>query len=264
MLRMEPKPPGWSAEYGAWFREASVAERYDFRPPYPAEVFEILTSLFGDGPHTVLDAGCGTGDLARRLAPLVDSVDAVDQSTAMLAQARALPGGDAANLAWIESPIETATLRAPYGLVVAGESVHWFDWQLALPRFAEVLAPGGVLALAYRDWIRAPELAARVGPIYSRYAAKTDFTRKDVVEELTRRNRFERIGEQTTAPEAWRPTLDELLGCHHSQSAFVLEKMDDPDGFDRELTEALDELVPERDGRYELDVVATLTWGRPR
>ena len=65
---MEPKPPGWSAEYGAWFQEPSVAERYDFRPPYPAEVFEILTSLLGDGPRTVLDAGCGTGDLARRLA----------------------------------------------------------------------------------------------------------------------------------------------------------------------------------------------------
>ena len=173
------------------------------------------------------------------------------------------PGGDAENLTWIESPIETATLRPPYGLVVAGESVHRFDWELALPRFAEVLAPGGVLALAYRDWIRAPDLGARLRPIYGRHAAKTDFTRRDVVEELTRRNRFERIGERTTAPEAWQPTLDELLGCHHSQSGFVLERMDDPDGFDRELTEALDELVPKRDGRYQLDVVATVTWGRP-
>jgi SAM-dependent methyltransferase len=260
---MEPKPSGWSSEYGAWFREASVAERYDFRPPYPDEVFEILASLLGDGPRTVLDAGCGTGDLARRLAPLVDGVDAIDQSATMLARARALPGGDAENLTWIESPIETASLRPPYGLVCAGESVHWFDWELSLPRFAAVLAPGGVLALAYRDWLRAPELAARLEPIYSRHAAKTDFTRKDVVDELHRRGRFERLGTRTTAPEPWRPTGDELVGCHHSQSGFVLEKMDDPEGFDRELAEAFDELVPRRDGRYELDVVATVTWGRP-
>jgi SAM-dependent methyltransferase len=260
---MEPKPSGWSAEYGGWFREASVAERYDFRPPYPDEVFAILNSLLGAGPRTVLDAGCGTGDLARRLAPLVDQLDAVDQSEAMLAQARALPGGDAANLTWIESPIETAPLRPPYGLVVAGESVHWFDWELALPRFSEALAPGGVLALAYRDWIRAPELAARLDPIYDRHSAKTDFMRKDVVGELGRRGRFDLLGTRTTAAEPWRPTRDELIGCHHSQSGFVLEKMADPDGFDRELTEAFDTLVPKRDGRYELDVVASVTWGRP-
>ncbi len=43
----------------------------------------------------------------------------------------------------------------------------------------------------------------------------------------------------------------------------MLEKMDDPDGFDRELAAALDDLVPVVDGRYELDVVATVTWGRP-
>jgi SAM-dependent methyltransferase len=260
---MEPKPKGWSSEYGAWFGEASVAERYDFRPPYPAEVFEILASLLGDGPRTVLDAGCGTGDLARRLAPLVEHLDAVDQSTVMLAQARLLPGGDAANLTWIESPIETAALNPPYGLVVAGESIHWFDWELALPRFASALTPRGMLALVYRDWIRAPELSERLGPIYSRYAAKTDFTRRDVVEELVSRQRFKTAGTRTTAPEPWLPTLDQLIGCHHSQSGFVLEKMSDPDGFDRELTAAVDELVPVRDGRYELDVVATVTWGRP-
>jgi hypothetical protein len=181
----------------------------------------------------------------------------------MLAQARLLPGGAAGNLTWIESPIETASLHPPYGLVVAGESVHWFGWEVALPRFASVLAQSGVLALVYRDWIRAPELGERLRPIYSTYAAKTDFTRRDVVEELGRRDLFEQLGMRTTAPEPWRPTLDELIGCHHSQSGFVLEKMDDPEGFDRELATALNELVPMVDGRYELDVVATVTWGSP-
>ncbi len=261
---MEPKPKGWSSEYGAWFREPSVAERYDLRPPYPAEVFDILVGLLGDGSRAVLDAGCGTGDLARRLAPLVERVDAVDQSTAMLAQGRALPGGEAANLTWLESPIETAVLSPPYGLVMAGESIHWFDWEVALPRFASVLEPGGALALVYRDWIRAPALSERLGPIYGRYAAKTDFTRQDVVEELGRRQRFTVLGKRTTASEPWRPTPDELVGAHHSQSGFVLERMSDPEGFDREVVAAFDELASKRrDGRYELDVVATVTWGSP-
>jgi SAM-dependent methyltransferase len=261
---VEPKPNGWSSEYGAWFGEASVAERYDLRPPYPAEVFAILTSLIADdGPSAVLDAGCGTGDLARPLASRVERVDAVDQSAAMLAQARALPDGDAINLTWIESPVESATLSPPYGLVTAGESIHWFAWEHALPIFASVLAPGGVLAIVYRDWIRAPQLAARLRPIYSAFAAKTDFTRRDVVEELERRGLFTQLGSQTTAPEPWRPTLEDLIGCHHSQSGFVLEKMSDPEGFDRELAAAFDELCPVQDARYELDVVATVAWGTP-
>lgn len=260
---MEPKPKGWSSAYGAWFGEPSVAERYDLRPPYPTEVFAILTSLLAAGPSAVLDAGCGTGDLARSLASRVERVDAVDQSAAMLAQGRALPGGDAVNLTWIESPVETAPLDPPYGLVTAGESIHWFAWEHALPLFATVLAPGGVLALVYRDWIRAPRLAERLGPIYGAYAAKTDFTRHDVVEELERRGLFTQLGSQTTAPEPWRPRLEELIGCHHSQSGFVIEKMSDPDGFDRELAAAFDELATVHDGRFELDVVATVTWGSP-
>jgi predicted TPR repeat methyltransferase len=64
---------------------------YPYRPPYPDEAIELLVELIRDGPRTVLDAGCGTGDLSRRLAPRVDRVDAVDASAAMLAKGRQLP-----------------------------------------------------------------------------------------------------------------------------------------------------------------------------
>jgi len=39
--------------------------------------------------QTVIDAGCGTGNYARALASHVGAVHAIDQSAAMLAQARA-------------------------------------------------------------------------------------------------------------------------------------------------------------------------------
>jgi hypothetical protein len=42
---MEPKPKGWSAEYAAWFDEASVVSRYHLRPPYPDETFAVLALL---------------------------------------------------------------------------------------------------------------------------------------------------------------------------------------------------------------------------
>ena len=62
-------------ELGRVFADAEVAALYRYRAPYPREVFEILESLVVE-PRNVLDAGAGTGALARDLAPLVARVDA--------------------------------------------------------------------------------------------------------------------------------------------------------------------------------------------
>ena len=77
---MEAKPKGWASEYAAWFDEPSAVDRYHLRPPYPAETFDLLASLVVGSLRVVLDAGCGPGDLALGLAPLVDRADGVDRS----------------------------------------------------------------------------------------------------------------------------------------------------------------------------------------
>jgi SAM-dependent methyltransferase len=262
-LRVEPKPKGWDERYAAWFEEPSAASRYDLRPAYPAETFPRLASLATDEPRAVLDAGCGLGELARGLAPLVGRVDAVDRSTAMLSKGRMLPGAEAANLRWVHARIEDAPLDPPYALIVAGDSVHWFDWPRTIPRFARVLSVRGLLALVYREWLRASEVRARLAEVYARHGANPDFAPLDPVHELEQRGLFERLGDHTTASEPWTPTLEELIGCHHSQNGFVLEKMRDPAAFDREVTTVVEELAPKRGDRFQLDVVARISWGRP-
>jgi SAM-dependent methyltransferase len=262
---VEPKPPGWSREYAEWFGDASMVESYRFRPEYPAALFTFLASLAGPG-GTVLDAGCGPGDIARPLAPLVGRVDAVDLSPRMIREGRRRAGGAASNLVWLAGAIEDVELHGSYDLVVAGDSVHWFDWSVALPRLATALAQGGRLAIVSRNWFTAPELGRRLGPIYARFGANRDFRPLDAVAELERRGLFVREGDHTTAPAGWRPTLDEVLGCHHSQNGFDVERMqpDEVAAFDAEVGAALRELVPEgADGRFELDVTATVVWGRP-
>lgn len=77
------------------------------------------------GPRVVLDAGCGTGKVARGLVGELDRVDAVDPSAEMLRIGQGLPGGDDPRLRWICAPIEEAELSGPYGLVVAGASFHY-------------------------------------------------------------------------------------------------------------------------------------------
>jgi predicted TPR repeat methyltransferase len=77
----------------AAFSHAGVADAYQHRPPYPAEVFDVLQGLIAGRPRTVLDIGAGEGALARPLAALADHVDAVDISAAMVEAGRRRPGG---------------------------------------------------------------------------------------------------------------------------------------------------------------------------
>ncbi len=66
------------------FQDQSVVDRYHLRPTYPLELFAILNELIVDEPRTVLDIGCGTGNIARPLADYVERIDAVDLSLPML------------------------------------------------------------------------------------------------------------------------------------------------------------------------------------
>jgi hypothetical protein len=45
-------------------------------------------------------------------------------------------------------------------------------------------------------------------------------------------------------------------------SGFAPDRLDDPEGFARELRETLRATLEPREGRYDLDVTATITWGR--
>ncbi|MBO0846883.1 MAG: hypothetical protein J2P22_15865 [Nocardioides sp.] len=87
----------------------------------------------------------------------------------------------------------------------------------------------------------------------------------DPVQELERRQLFERHGGHITSGVAWRPTPEELVGLHHSQCGFTLPKMRDAAGFDRELLGAITRTLPiAPDGRLDLTVDASVTWGRLR
>ena len=92
---MQPKPAFLGQQTASAFQEESVVEAYQQRPPYPDSVFDILGSLVADEPYHVLDVGCGTGFIARRLVGRVTHIDAVDISPLMIEQGKRLPQGNA-------------------------------------------------------------------------------------------------------------------------------------------------------------------------
>jgi SAM-dependent methyltransferase len=264
---MMPKPQHLAPEYGAQFQDQSVADAYPNRPPYPAAAFDLLSELAVDRPRAVLDVGSGTGDISRRLAPLVERVDAVDVSAAMIAQGRQQPGGEAANLHLIHATVEEAELLPPYALITAGESLHWLAWEVVFPRFVEELLPGGVLATIGRNW---DTDVAREFPIIGRYSTNRDFKPYNLITELTSRGLFEQQGQRRVGPEPWLPTIAEYIECRHSQNGLSRERMGrDADAFDAEMRAVLEDLCREgaierRGDRLVLAVETTITWGRPQ
>lgn len=249
---MEPKPPGWDVRYANVFQEPDVVASYKHRPPYPQATIDELARLAEGG--TVVDAGCGTGELARRLAPLVERVDAVDISVPMLKLAQTLP--DAERVQWVQGGIEDAPLTPPYALVVAGDSVHWFDWNRALPRIFG-LAPH--FAVASRNWFHgAKEIVARLRPVWAKHSWNIDFKPLDAIAELERRGLLRVVERREVGVESWRPTQDDIVALHFSQSGFSRARIAEPEAFERELREALG---PEP---YELAVAGSITLAAPR
>ena len=129
------------------FQHDAVAEAYQYRPPYPEEVFDRLEALITEEPRRVLDIGAGEGAIARQLAPRVQHVDAIDISRAMIDAGKRRPGGDQETIRWQVSSIETAALDGPYALVTAGASIHWMPWEETFARIVPHLTPNAQLVV---------------------------------------------------------------------------------------------------------------------
>src|SRR5260370_2175175 len=138
---MQSKPERFGTEYAEAFKDQRVVDLYRSRPPYPAEVFDILAALIADEPRSVLDVGAGSGDIARRLVGFVERVDAVDFSLNMIQNGKLLPNGDHPHLHWIYGKVEDVPLSPPYALITAGAGIPWEDLPRAFPRFSFILPP---------------------------------------------------------------------------------------------------------------------------
>src|SRR5436305_12240349 len=148
---MMQKPKYLEVEYAEQFKDLSIVEAYRHRPAYPAEIFDILAGLMQGEVRSVLDVGCGTGYIARHLVDRVERLDEVDFSLHMIQKGKTLPNGDNPRLRWLYGRVEDVVLDPPYALVTAGESLHWMDWKVVLPRFHEVLTPRGYLAVVGKE-----------------------------------------------------------------------------------------------------------------
>lgn len=155
---------GW--ETWSWDESlfAGAARHYERgRLPYaPGLAGTFARSLALDGQGRLLDAGCGPGTVALRLAPLFEAVVGLDPDSEMLACAsRAAAERGIANATWVRRRAE----ELPAGLgsfrvVTFAASFHWMDRPRVASAVATMLDPGGAVVQVDAPAYRLEELAA--------------------------------------------------------------------------------------------------------
>ena len=155
------------------------AQRYDqARPGYPDAL--VARIVAGSPGPDVLDVGCGTGIAARQFQAAGCAVLGVEPDARMadFARARGLQ-------------VEVATFEAwqPAGrmfdAVIAAQSWHWVDPVAGAVKAAQVLRPGGRLAIFGHVFEPPAEVAEPFAAAYRRAAPDSPFSDQPARRPLT-------------------------------------------------------------------------------
>jgi SAM-dependent methyltransferase len=129
--------------------------------PIGARIAAIVALLNKRGVRPgerVLDAGCGTGRYASELASQGFRVLGVDSSAEMVEVARKQSHAASANLEFSVSDLTSFKRPGQFGAIlcrgVLNDLLTDDDREKIAHRFAEIVAPDGVLLLDVRDWLK--------------------------------------------------------------------------------------------------------------
>ena len=115
----------------------------------------LILEAIPEGAKRVLDVGCGDGILSAQVAQAgIAGVVGLDLDAGVLERARARHFD--ASVKWIHGDVFSVPFdRGSFDAVVSVATLHHMDARAALTRFAELVAPRGVVAvvgLAACDW----------------------------------------------------------------------------------------------------------------
>ena len=258
--------------YGARFASQRMAANYRFRPDYSSEVYDILAGLLRGQPRALLDAGCGPGKIVHGLVNQIDRADAVDPSEPMLHIARSFPEGRDPRIRWVCARIEDAELRPPYGLIVAGASIHWMELDRVLPRFKEGLAPGAFLAVLDGDAPIDPPWEGEATRFMLDFLEKLEGERprwwasasQRLQQQILDHPAFERAGRVISKPVRVARNIADFLQCEHSRATWAEDHLGETRStqFDEGLTRILAPFAI--DDILTFSVQTRIEWGRVR
>lgn len=145
----------------------SAAEQYErFRPGYPDALVDAVLQYTGRPLRSALEVGAGTGKATRPFAARGIAVTALepdaDMARVLVSTTRGLP------VEPVVTTFERFGSARHFDLVYAAAAWHWTDPRTRWTRAAELLEPGGVLALfGGPSELHDPDLRAAVAAIES-------------------------------------------------------------------------------------------------
>ncbi|OIW22582.1 S-adenosyl-L-methionine-dependent methyltransferase [Coniochaeta ligniaria NRRL 30616] len=168
--------------------------RRDYHPDLYQTIIDHHTST-GGKLDTLLDVGCGPGTATRSLAPRFTHAFGIDPSEGMISTAQTL-GGVTATSNPVRFEVSTAEelgsqLSPPIqdgsvDLITAATAAHWFDLPGFWKRAAQVLKPGGSVAL----WTSATMTVSPSTPNYAAVQAAIQNMAKAVEQYVVSGNRM--------------------------------------------------------------------------
>jgi SAM-dependent methyltransferase len=156
----------------------AVAKLYGrYRPPYPPEVIDSVVALSRlHSGSSVLEIGCGTGQLSLPLAKLGARLVAVELGPHLAALAtqhlQQFPNARVEVSSFEDWPLPSQRFDA----VVSASAFHWLDPTIRFSKSAEALRSGGYLTILHVHHVQGgtPGFIAATQPYYIKWRLSED------------------------------------------------------------------------------------------
>ncbi|KAK5651595.1 hypothetical protein OQA88_11868 [Cercophora sp. LCS_1] len=132
------------------FTPSQGANYAQHRLTYHQDVYDAILhhhTSTGGNLSTLVDIGCGPGLVTRDLAPHFTSAIGLDASEGMITTAQSLSTDPAISFHVSSAEDLTPVTNGSVDLITSANAAHWFDMSRFWRRAAEVLKPGGTVAL---------------------------------------------------------------------------------------------------------------------
>lgn len=200
----------------------AAARTYDaVRPGYPTQLVNALIEQAGlDSASTVLEIGCGTGQLTRGLVRTGCALLCLEPSRELAVVARRnlsrFPKVEVREELFEQFEMVAGT----FDLVVAATSFHWVDPETRCVKACRALRPGGMIAIltnihpgpltGFFERVQAVYRAIAPGLMHSGMRSETEKWSDELAAELARDGLFDSVKTQT---ETWcqRLSRDQYL-----------------------------------------------------
>ncbi|WP_419954590.1 class I SAM-dependent methyltransferase [Neobacillus niacini] len=143
------------------------------REDIPVSLMDSLyvRGIFFDG-RKVVDIGCGTGALTRKIAMRKAEVTGVDPSKELLHQAVALNRTKNYTIPYLEGTSENTGLDdSQFDIVTVMRAWHWFDREKAIAEMKRILKENGTLIVIDSGFLAGSSVVEKTFEVLSRYVS---------------------------------------------------------------------------------------------